>query len=216
RKKKCIRFISEAEPEEFSNGTTTQQPQTGTHHSSTHHLARQRLANFIDPFIRPAHSSQSNISSQSSKFHTFPSSFLCSSINFNNNVTNERTFTSSSSSLADFSLRLNQPHHAIPGCYTGKSSAFISPSLSSRSNHPMLDLSTSPFPLKNSYHHLNNSTSEELNFKLTSSSPRTPSSSSSSSSVLFSPSRLNSHTIGQCLSNCNESRLPTTANNNTE
>ncbi|XP_018653369.1 putative pangolin [Schistosoma mansoni] len=120
RKKKCIRFISEADPEEFSNGiAASQQPQTGTHH-----LARQRLANFIDPFIRPGHSSQSNTSGQSSKFHTFPSSFLCPSINPNNNVTNERTLTSSS--LSDFSLRLNQPHHAIPGCYTGNRNHFNS------------------------------------------------------------------------------------------
>ncbi|KAH8873319.1 Protein pangolin, isoforms A/H/I/S [Schistosoma japonicum] len=198
RKKKCIRFISETDPEEMSSGTTSQQ--TGNHHPSSNHyqhqmthLARQRLANFIDPFIRPIHSSASNIPSHSLKLHSFPSRLLCPPLN--TNLSNEQHTSS------DFELRLKS--HLTPGCYASKLSAFINPSLSSSRTNPMLDLSSSSssFLLNDAYR---SKIQEELNSRLTSSSllPLSPSS-------LFSSSRSNPSytTTGLNFSNCNESIL---------
>ncbi|CAH8594005.1 unnamed protein product [Heterobilharzia americana] len=202
RKKKCIRFISEMESEDISIGGTQQ---TGNHSSSTTnqitHFTRHGLANFIDPFIHPIHTPHSlNLSSQSSKFHSFPSSgFLYPSLNLNTTEINKST------SLSSFNSRLKS--HVISDGYTGKSSAFIKPLYSSYSNR-VLDGLPPPLPpppppqpslsVTDSYHP-HNSTFEQLNFKLT------PSSSSSSSSSSFSlPTRSSSLTstnhTSQCLS----------------
>ncbi|VDQ14529.1 unnamed protein product [Trichobilharzia regenti] len=151
------------------------------------------------------HSShQSNLSNQhSSKFHSaLPSGFLYPSLNSNNN---NHIGAGENTSLSGFNSRLKS--HLISDAYnnnTGKPSAFMHPSQSSRSLNPVLNLP--PSLLMTDSYNSRSSTFEQLNTKLP---PSTLSSSSlpSFSSPTRGSSSLTSH-ISQCLPNCNKSRIP--------